>query len=91
MRQPPAFGDPKDASGIHRAAPLCARHPLDDLPNSIRRAPRTHPVGMQECSRWLSEATPPEPITPLMTRTPAGVPERGGNGLAKTPRREPKP
>ena len=53
--------------------------------------PRTHPGGMPDCSRWLSEATPPEPITPLTTRTPAGVPDRGGNGLAKTPRREADP
>ena len=34
-----------------------------------------HPGGMNAWSRWLSEAPPPDPRSPLF-RTPAGVPER---------------
>jgi hypothetical protein len=45
---------PPDPSAWQNAANGRAnRHPLS-----------THPGGMQGCSRWLSEATPPEPISP---------------------------
>ena len=47
-----------------------------------------HPGGMPDGSRWLSEATPPEPVPPTIHAPRPGVPERVENGLAKTPRRE---
>ena len=62
------------------AQPLSGRSPsarVSSCPNRILgrslMIPPLHPGGMPACSRWLSEATPPEPRAPE-SRTPAGVP-----------------
>ena len=55
--------------------------------------PRTHPGGMPECSRWLSEATPPDPSPPHDKHPGRGARTRRKRSRhdAKTRSRPPKP
>ena len=67
--------------------PSRARHDLDASPPPPQRAPRKHPGGMPGCSRWLSEATPPDPMPPSSQAPRQGCQTGEGNGHAETRRR----
>ncbi len=55
-----------DAGGISSCSPTARRH--------------SDAGGISSCSRWLSEATPPDPVPPEF-RTPAGVPANARHAI----------
>jgi len=55
---------------------ITMKNPVHNYPKHHRHpmvSPPFHPGGIPACSRWLSEAIPPE-SNPAASRTPAGVP-----------------
>ena len=55
---------------------ITVKHPVHNYTKHHRHpmiSPPFHPGGIPACSRWLSEAIPPE-SNPAASRTPAGVP-----------------